>query len=88
MSVHRRRCLLIVLPYSVPVKITGGPAKAETKEMPRHKKNPAVGTKATVYASEIIIDQQDASTLAIDEEVGLHFPYSPVTRLPLDFHFH
>ncbi|CAG8777857.1 13041_t:CDS:2, partial [Acaulospora colombiana] len=51
--------------------ITGGPAKAETKEMARHKKNPAIGTKKTVYASEIIIDQQDASTLAIDEEITL-----------------
>lgn len=56
---------------SVPVKITGGPAKAEMKEMPRHKKNPAVGTKKTAYASEITIDQQDASTLAIDEEITL-----------------
>lgn len=49
--------------------ITGGPAKVETKEMPRHKKNPAVGTKNTVYASEIIIDQADAQSFAKDEEV-------------------
>jgi tRNA synthetases class I (E and Q), anti-codon binding domain len=55
---------------SVPVTITGGPASVETKDMPRHKKNPAVGTKRTVYASEIIIDQADAQSFAIDEEVG------------------
>lgn len=55
---------------SVVVTITGGPAGVETKEMPRHKKNPAIGTKTTVYASEIIIDQADAQSFAIDEEVG------------------
>jgi glutamyl-tRNA synthetase len=54
----------------VPVIITGGPASAEIKEMPRHKKNPAIGTKKTVYASKIIIEQQDAQAFAIDEEVG------------------
>ena len=50
--------------------ITGGPADAEIKEMARHKKNPAIGTKKTVYASGIIIDQQDAQAFVIDEEVG------------------
>jgi glutamyl-tRNA synthetase len=52
------------------VTITGGPAELEIKEMPRHKKNPAVGTKRTVYASEIIIDQADAQSFAIGEEVS------------------
>lgn len=56
---------------SVPVTIIGGPTAVETKEMPRHKKNPAIGTKKTVYASEIIIEQQDARALAMDEEVGI-----------------
>lgn len=55
--------------------IKGGPASAEIKEMPRHKKNPAVGTKKTVYASEIIIDQQDAQAFAIDEEVGYNVDF-------------
>ena len=38
--------------------------------MPRHKKNPAVGTKRTVYASTIILDQQDAQTFRNNEEVS------------------
>lgn len=42
----------------------------ETKELPRHKKNPAIGTKSTAYASEIIIDQADAQSFSIDEEVS------------------
>jgi glutamyl-tRNA synthetase len=57
------------------VKIIGGPTSAEIKEMPRHKKNPAVGTKKTVYASEIIIDQQDAQAFAIGEEVGCNVDF-------------
>lgn len=40
------------------------------KEMARHKKNPTVGTKNTAYASEIMIDQADALSFAIDEEVS------------------
>lgn len=55
---------------SVPVTVTGGPTAVEIREMPRHKKNPAIGTKKTAYSSEIIIDQQDAQSFAIDEEVG------------------
>lgn len=56
---------------SVKVTIRGGPAKAETKEMPRHKKNPAVGTKQTVYASDILLEQQDAKSLSEGEEITL-----------------
>lgn len=37
--------------------------------MPRHKKNAAVGTKRTAYASTIILDQQDAQTFGNNEEV-------------------
>lgn len=62
--------VLIDAPLSVTVTITGGPATVEKKEMPRHKKNPAVGTKKTAYASDIIIEQADALSFAIDEEVG------------------
>ena len=49
--------------------IRGGPAAAETKEMPRHKKNPAIGTRKTVYASEVLLEQQDAQSLSDGEEV-------------------
>ncbi|KAG8813754.1 hypothetical protein FRC17_001441 [Serendipita sp. 399] len=55
----------------VRVTVTGGPAEVEIKEMPRHKKNPAIGTKKTVYASEIIIEQADARGLTDGEEITL-----------------
>lgn len=53
----------------VTVTVTGGPSAVEFKDMPRHKKNPAVGTKRTAYASTIILDQQDAQTFGNNEEV-------------------
>lgn len=59
----------------VTVTITGGPSGVEVKEMPRHKKNPAVGNKNTVYSSQIIIDQADAKAMAINEEVGILYIY-------------
>lgn len=49
--------------------LTGGPPSVEFKDMPLHKKNPAVGTKRTAYASTIILDQQDAQTFKDNEEV-------------------
>jgi glutamyl-tRNA synthetase len=51
------------------VTLTGGPSSVEFKDVPRHKKNPAVGTKRTAYASTIILDQQDAQTFKDNEEV-------------------
>jgi glutamyl-tRNA synthetase len=53
------------------VTLAGGPSFVEFKDMPRHKKNPAVGTKRTAYASTIILDQQDAQTFKDNEEVIL-----------------
>ena len=49
--------------------LVGGPSSVEFKDMPRHKKNPAVGTKRTAYASTIILDQQDAQSFKENEEV-------------------
>lgn len=37
--------------------------------MPKHKKNPEVGTKQTTFSSIIYIDQKDAKNFAQDEEV-------------------
>ncbi|KAJ1566452.1 hypothetical protein HK405_009756, partial [Cladochytrium tenue] len=39
------------------------------KEMPKHKKNPAVGMKQTVYSSELYLEFSDAQTLTEKEEV-------------------
>ncbi|KAG5459920.1 MAG: ribosomal protein L25/Gln-tRNA synthetase, partial [Olpidium bornovanus] len=55
----------------VKVNIIGGPAQFETKLVPRHKKVPAMGTKTTVYASYIYLDDADAADLFLGEEVTL-----------------
>ncbi|KIY73190.1 glutamate-tRNA ligase [Cylindrobasidium torrendii FP15055 ss-10] len=55
----------------VPVTISGGPSGAETKTLPKHKKNPDVGEKKTVYSSNIWVDQEDAKSFDDQEEVTL-----------------
>jgi hypothetical protein len=60
--------------YSVPVIIQGGPLGAEVKTLPKHKKNPEVGEKKTVYTSNILVDQEDAVSFEDNEEVRWFFP--------------
>ena len=55
---------------SVPVVIKGGPTEAEVKSKPKHKKNPDVGEKQTVYSSNIVIEQEDAVSFEDQEEVS------------------
>ncbi|KPV71920.1 uncharacterized protein RHOBADRAFT_56299 [Rhodotorula graminis WP1] len=60
----------------VPVTVLGGegkpaPGQVELKDVPRHKKNPDVGTKKTCYADKVFVEQADAATFAQDEEVTL-----------------
>jgi glutamyl-tRNA synthetase len=42
--------------------------------LPKHKKNPEVGEKKTVYSSNILIDQEDAVSFEDNEEVRWFFP--------------
>ena len=55
------------------VKVTvsgpGTPAQAELRELPKHKKNPEVGTKQTAFADSFFVEQADAASFAQDEEV-------------------
>lgn len=60
--------------HSVPVTIQGGPLEAEVKTLSKHKKNPEVGEKKTVYTSNILIDQEDAVSFEDNEEVRSSFP--------------
>ena len=60
--------------YSVPVTIQGGPLETEVRTLPKHKKNPEVGEKKTVYTSNILIDQEDAVSFEDNEEVCWFFP--------------
>lgn len=54
---------------SVIATLTNGPATPEVRALPKHKKNPEVGTKKTVYSSKIIIEQEDARSFEDQEEV-------------------
>ncbi|KAG0269729.1 hypothetical protein DFQ27_002398 [Actinomortierella ambigua] len=54
------------------VKVTVKGAEAyHFKEVPRHKKNEALGNKKTAYGPTMWLDQADAKELAQDEEVTL-----------------
>ncbi|KAJ2405385.1 glutamate--tRNA ligase [Coemansia sp. RSA 2526] len=55
----------------VPVTVVGGPDVPFTKDQPRHKKNPELGTKQTVFSSLVFVDQADAASFAHNEEVTL-----------------
>ena len=55
----------------VKVTVNGAPTEPEVKTMPRHKKNPDVGTKETVYSNEVLIEQEDAQSFAENEEVNI-----------------
>ncbi|CAG8452271.1 842_t:CDS:10 [Ambispora leptoticha] len=55
----------------VKTKILGGPEKPYEKEIPKHKKNPEIGTKRTTFASNVLLEQEDAKTFEIGEEITL-----------------
>ncbi|KAI6888135.1 glutamyl-tRNA synthetase-like protein [Hortaea werneckii] len=50
--------------------VSGLTAKCSAQR-PRHPKNPAVGSKLVTYADVILIEQADAKTFEVDEEVTL-----------------
>lgn len=51
--------------------ISGGPETPYSEEKPKHPKNAAVGTKLVTFASTILVDQADAASFSIDEEITL-----------------
>ncbi|KAK9465879.1 tRNA synthetases class I, catalytic domain-containing protein [Lipomyces arxii] len=55
----------------VKITIEGGPAVPYKEQKPKHKKNPAVGVKQVIYASEVYVDQEDALTFKEGEEITL-----------------
>lgn len=58
------------LVYRVAVRVNGGPEIPEVKKLPRHKKNPEVGEKNTVYSNHILVEQEDAASFEDGEEVS------------------
>lgn len=61
---------LTILRCRVTVTLNGGPAQDETKELPKHKKNPEIGTKKTVFSSSVLVEQEDAASFDENEEVS------------------
>ncbi|KAJ7074159.1 glutamate-tRNA ligase [Mycena amicta] len=55
----------------VPVTLTNGPSAPEIKSLPKHKKNPDVGEKKTIFTSTILIEQEDAQSFEDQEEITL-----------------
>jgi glutamyl-tRNA synthetase len=55
----------------VPVALSGGPTRPEVKNVPRHKKDPAIGEKQTVYSANILVEQDDAVSFEDQEEITL-----------------
>ncbi len=56
----------------VKLTLAGGPAAPETVDLPAHKKNPALGTKAQTRAAAVWLEQADAAAIAAGgEEVTL-----------------
>ncbi|PIA12915.1 glutamyl-tRNA synthetase, partial [Coemansia reversa NRRL 1564] len=55
----------------VPATIVSAPANPEVRDLPKHKKNPDLGTKRTVFSSLVFIDQADAATFEQNEEITL-----------------
>ncbi|KAK4243113.1 tRNA synthetases class I, catalytic domain-containing protein [Corynascus novoguineensis] len=51
--------------------IQGGPISPYSEERSKHPKNAAIGTKLVTYASTVLIDQADASSFALNEEITL-----------------
>lgn len=58
---------------TVKVSLIGSDAPLEpfTTEKPLHPKNKEVGTKAVVFSSEIILDQEDVKLMKVGEEITL-----------------
>ena len=57
----------------MPVTIKDGPPAPEIKTLPKHKKNPEVGEKKTVYTSTILLEQEDAASFEDQEEVNWRY---------------
>lgn len=53
------------------LSLTNGPDKPFVRIIPRHKKYDGAGEKATAYTRRIWLDQADAQSISVDEEVTL-----------------
>jgi glutamyl-tRNA synthetase len=51
------------------VDVLNGPVDPYPKVVPKHKKNPDVGSKVTTYSNRILVEQVDAASFDLGEEV-------------------
>jgi hypothetical protein len=51
--------------------IKGGQGEAYVEILPAHKKNPEVGSKKVTYSPTIYVEQSDATSFDVDEEVSI-----------------
>jgi len=56
---------------AVTATIKGARATPHTEDKPKHNKNPDLGTKKVAYSQTILIEQDDAQSFALDEEITL-----------------
>ena len=60
--------------HLVRVELVGGegvPVGEETRQLPRHKKNPELGVKDVIYSRELLMEQADCAGLAVGDEFTL-----------------
>ena len=60
---------VFILSPRVKTNILGGPENPYSEWVAKHKKNPDIGSKQTWFASSIWIEQEDAKTFEMEEEV-------------------
>lgn len=53
------------------VNLSGGSPTPYTEQVLKHKKNPDLGYKTTSYSLLVFLEQEDAATLEVDEEITL-----------------
>lgn len=65
------------------VLLVDAPAAPYEKQMPKHKKNPAVGMKTTTFTKTIHIEGEDAKDLTVGEEITMmDFGNIIITKVP------
>jgi len=65
------RYTAVVAKDRVVCSVRGAPEAPRTEEKELHAKNAEVGKKKVVFSKEIILDQEDARSFAVDEEITL-----------------
>jgi glutamyl-tRNA synthetase len=55
----------------VKCKVNGAPSQPVVENRPKHKKNPELGNKKTILSDHIILEQEDAASFELNEEITL-----------------